>query len=218
MKTMKVVLVDDHPLVLQGFKATLDSIDGMEVVGVADNAKTGEEVIEKHNPDVALLDIMLPGNSGLDLMKSLQEKLPDLKVIFITASDSDLYLVEALRYGAAGFLSKDSSKDLIELSIRGALAGGVILAAPLVGKAFGAIAQAAPQVRKPGSASMVDLSTREIDVLRLVAQGKSDNQIRKELNLGEHEIKEYVLTLRKKLGTKDRLTTALQGVRLGLVE
>ena len=126
--------------------------------------------------------------------------------------------MESLRYGAAGYLSKDSSKELIELSIRGALAGGVILAAPLVNKAFGAISQAAPQVRKPGSASMVELSTREIDVLRLVAQGKSDNQIRKDLNLGEHEIKEYNLTIRKKLGTKDRLTTALQGVRMGLVE
>lgn len=218
MANIKVVIVDDHPLVLQGFKATIDSIEGMEVAGVADNAKTGEQAIEEHNPDVALLDIMLPGKSGLELMKSLQEKLPDLKVIFITASDSDLYLVESLRYGAAGYLSKDSSKELIELSIRGALAGGVILAAPLVNKAFGAISQAAPQVRKPGTASMVELSTREIDVLRLVAQGKSDNQIRKELNLGEHEIKEYNLSIRKKLGTKDRLTTALQGVRLGMVE
>ena len=138
--------------------------------------------------DLVILDIMLPGHSGLDLMKSLQEKIPDLKVIFITASDSDLYLVESLRYGAAGYLSKDSSKELIELSIRGALAGGVILAAPLVNKAFGAISQAASQVRAPGSAAMVELSTREIDVLRLVAQGKSDNQIRKDLNLGEHEI------------------------------
>jgi len=218
MANIKVVIVDDHPLVLQGFKATIDSIEGMEVAGVGDNAETGKQVIEEQSPDIALLDIMLPGYSGLDLMKTLQEKNPGLKVIFITASDSDLYLVESLRYGAAGYLSKDSSKELIELSIRGALAGGVILAAPLVNKAFGAISQAAPQVRKPGSASMVELSTREIDVLRLVAQGKSDNQIRKDLNLGEHEIKEYNLTIRKKLGTKDRLTTALQGVRMGLVE
>ena len=217
MANIKVVIVDDHPLVLQGFKATIDSIEGMEVAGVGDNAETGKQVIEEQSPDIALLDIMLPGYSGLDLMKTLQEKNPGLKVIFITASDSDLYLVESLRYGAAGYLSKDSSKELIELS-RGALAGGVILAAPLVNKAFGAISQAAPQVRKPGSASMVELSTREIDVLRLVAQGKSDNQIRKDLNLGEHEIKEYNLTIRKKLGTKDRLTTALQGVRMGLVE
>lgn len=218
MTNARIVLVDDHPLVLQGFKVTLESIDGIEIVGTADNAEDGEATILDTKPDVALLDIMLPGKSGLELMRQLKEKLPELQVIFITASDSDLYLVEALRQGAAGYLSKDSSRDLIELAIRGALVEGVMLAAPLVSKAFGSISQAASSLKRPGSKTMVELTTREIDVLRLISQGKSDKVIREELASNEHEIREHVLSLRKKLGTKDRLTTALQGMRLGLVE
>jgi DNA-binding NarL/FixJ family response regulator len=218
MKNVSVVLVDDHPMILQGFKAMLESIDGLEVAGTADNAEDGKSVIAESKPDVALLDIMLPGVSGLELLKQLKETVPDLQVIFITASDSDLYLVEALRYGAAGFLSKDSSRELIELSIRGAMAEGVTLSAPLVKKAFGAISTAASSLKGPGNKTMAELTTREIDVLRLISQGKSDNAIREELASSDREIREHVLSLRKKLGTKDRLTTALQGMRLGLVE
>ena len=217
MKPIKIVLVDDHPLVLQGFKVTLDNLDAMEVVGTADNAEDGERVILETKPDVALLDIMLPGISGLQLMKQLKDNLPALHVVFMTASDSDLYLVEALRYGAAGYLSKDSSVELIELTIRGALAEGVVLGAPLVSKAFSMISEAASSLRNPGKQTLMDMTTKEIDVLRMISQGKSDRQIREELASDDHQVREYVLSLRKKLGTKDRLTTALEGMRLGLV-
>ncbi len=217
MKPIKVVLVDDHPLVLQGFEATLDNLDAMEVVGTAGNAEDGERVILETKPDVALLDIMLPGVSGLQLMKQLKDKLPTLEVVFMTASDSDLYLVEALRYGAAGYLSKDSSVELIELTVRAALARGVVLGAPLVSKAFGLLSGAASSLRNPGKQTLTEMTTKEIDVLRMISQGKSDKQIREELASNEQQVREYVLSLRKKLGTKDRITTALEGMRLGLV-
>lgn len=90
MKQIRVVLVDDHPVILQGFKAMLESMEGVEVAGVSDNGPEGMELILAEDPDVALLDIMLPGYSGLDVMKKLKEQKPDLRVIFITGSDSDL--------------------------------------------------------------------------------------------------------------------------------
>lgn len=222
MKNIRVVLVDDHPVILQGFKAMLESMEGIEVAGVSDNGADGLEMILKEKPDVALMDIMLPGSSGLEVMRQLKKELPDLKVVLITASDSDLYLVEALRHGAAGFLTKDSSRLLLQHTVHGAMQSGVMLAAELVEKAFGAIARAAVNLGKPKSAgglpSMVELTTREIDVLRKIAQGKTNAAIGKSLSMSDEQVKTHVASLMTKLGTRDRISAALQGMRLGLVE
>jgi DNA-binding NarL/FixJ family response regulator len=222
MKNIRVVLVDDHPVILQGFKAMLESLDGIEVAGVSDNGPDGMAMILKEKPDVALMDIMLPGSSGLEVMRQLKKELPQLKVVLITASDSDLYLVEALRYGASGFLTKDSSRQLLQHAVQGAMESGVMLAAELVDKAFGAIARAAVNLGKPkeagGLPSMVELTTREIDVLRKIAQGKTNAAIGKALSMSDEQVKTHVASLMSKLGTRDRVSAALQGMRLGLVE
>ena len=222
MSKIRVALIDDHPLVLQGFKVTLESIEGFLVVGTAANGEDGMALVLKEEPDVVLMDIMLPGSSGLEVMRQLKEKLPNLHVILITASDSDLYLVEALRYGASGYLSKDASKALIEFAVRGAVQEGITLSALLVNKAFGAISKAAVNLQTPGSGrkgpSMVELTPREIDVLRLIAQGKTDSAISKELSMSEEAVKRQVQALRQSLGTRDRISTAIQGIRLGLIE
>lgn len=222
MNQIRVVLVDDHPVILQGFKAMLESMDGVEVVGVSDNGPEGMELILAENPDVALLDIMLPGYSGLDVMKKLKDQKPELRVIFITGSDSDLYLVEALRLGAAGFLTKDSSRLLVQHAIGGAVQSGVMLAAELVDKAFGAIARAAVNLGKPkgdkGLPALVELTTREIDVLRQLALGKTNAAIGKELSMADETVKKHLHSIMGKLGVRDRVQIALQGMRLGLVE
>jgi DNA-binding NarL/FixJ family response regulator len=222
MKNIRVVLVDDHPVILQGFKAMLDSMDGIEVVGVSDNGSEGMALILKERPDVALMDIMLPGASGLEVMRQLKTELPELRVILITASDSDLFLVEALRYGAAGYLTKDSSRKLLQHAVEGAMESGVMLAAELVDKAFGAIARAAVNLGRPkqagGLPSMVEMTTREIDVLRLIAQGKTNVAIAKSMSLADETVKTHVQSILLKLGVRDRIQAALQGMRLGLVE
>lgn len=222
MKNIRVALVDDHPVILQGFKAMLESMDGIEVVGVSDSGTEGMELILKEKPDVALMDIMLPGINGLEVMRQLKEQLPDLRVVLITASDSDLYLVEALKYGASGFLTKDSSRLLVQHAVHGATQEGVMLSAVLVEKAFGAIARAAtglgPGAEKGGMPSVVDLTNREIDVLRSMAQGKTTRRICKDLSLSEEIVKTDTQSLMGKLGVRDKTQAALQGMRLGLVE
>jgi DNA-binding NarL/FixJ family response regulator len=145
-----------------------------------------------------------------------------LNVILITASDSDLYLVEALRYGARGFLTKDSSRLLVQHAVHGAMQSGVMLSSVLVDKAFGAIARAAVNLGRPkesqGLPSMVELTTREIDVLRQIAKGKTNAAIGKELSMSDEQVKTHVQSLMGKIGARDRITAALQGMRLGLVE
>ena len=150
-------------------------MDDIEVVG---EAVTGADAIEKTgelSPDVLLMDVRLPELNGLEAMRRLRETDPEIKVVFITVSDSDLYLVEALRWGANGYLTKDSSQNLIGNAIRSATMGGCLISESLLNKAFGAVARAAVNLGKPAIEGelppIVQLTPRELDVLRLVAKG-----------------------------------------------
>lgn len=222
MTPIKVLVVDDHPVILQGLQGMLASLEGIEVVG---EAHTGQEAIDRAlevEPDVLLMDVRLPELNGLEAMRRLREKLPAVKVVFITVSDSDLYLVEALRWGANGYLTKSSSRELIGDAIRGSMRGGCTLSENLVQKAFGAIARAAVNLGKPDIEGelppIVELTPRELDVLRLVAKGMTNRAICKELNLAEVTIKKHVQSIMSKMGVKDRTQAALRGVRLGLID
>ena len=219
---IKVLVVDDHPVILQGLQGMISSLEGIEVVG---EARSGQEAISKAlelEPDVLLMDVRLPELNGLEAMRRLREKMPDIKVVFITVSDSDLYLVEALRWGANGYLTKGSSRDLIGDALRGAMRGGCTLSENLVAKAFGAIARAAVNLGKPEVEGelppIVDLTPRELDVLRLVAKGQTNRSICQELNLAEVTIKKHVQSIMSKMGVRDRTQAALRGVRLGLID
>lgn len=218
---VKLVIVDDHPVVLQGLKFMLSEADGIEVVGQATSGDEALEVIPKLAPHVVLMDVRLPGMNGLEVMRRLKEQM-EVAVILITVSDSDLYLVEALRWGASGYLTKDSSRDLISHAIRAAMQGGTTLAQQLVDKGFGAIARAATNLGKPPDddslPSLVELTPRELDVLRLVSEGKTNRSIAKELSLAEVTVKKHVQSILGKMGVRDRTQAALRGVRLGLID
>jgi DNA-binding NarL/FixJ family response regulator len=219
---IKVLVVDDHPVILQGLQGMLSGLGDVEVIG---EATSGTQAIEKAlelRPDVLLMDVRLPALNGLEAMRRLRESSPEIKVVFITASDSDLYLVEALRWGANGYLTKDSSKELIGNAIRSSMMGGCLLSESLLNKAFGAIARAAVNLGKPDIEGelppIVQLTPRELDVLRLVAMGMTNRSICRELNLAEVTIKKHVQSVMGKMGVKDRTQAALRGVRLGLIE
>ncbi|MGE0494202.1 MAG: response regulator [Vulcanimicrobiota bacterium] len=222
MKDVKLVIVDDHPVVLQGLKHMMNEADGIEVVGQANSGDEALDKIPKWKPDVVLMDVRLPGMNGLEVMRRLKEQMRDLHIILITVSDSDLYLVEALRWGASGYLSKDSSKELISHAVKAAVQGGTTLAQPLVDKGFGAIARSAVNLGKPKDdeslPSLVELTPRELDVLRLVSEGKTNRTIAGELSLAEVTVKKHVQSILSKLGVRDRTQAALRGVRLALID
>ena len=222
-KEISIVVVDDHPMILAGLKAMIDNIEGFKVVATSDDGEKALEVIEKEKPDVALLDVRLPNLNGLEAMRRLKQSLPDLHVILITASNSDLYLVEALRYGASGYLTKDSSPDLIKHTVMSALAGGTTINTALIDKAFGLIARSAVNLAKPNLGDndlpdLVDLTPRELDVLMRLASGKTNKGIAKDLHLAEVTVKKHVQSILEKMGVRDRTQAALRGVRLGLID
>lgn len=222
-KTVKMVIVDDHPMILAGLKSMVESIENFEVVATSQDGTGAVDTILEAKPDVALLDVRLPGLNGLEAMRRLKETLPDLAVILITASDSDLYLIEALRYGASGYLTKDSSRELIQQSVCCALAGGTTISSPLIDKAFGLIARSAVNLAKPNLGEdelpdLVELTPRELDVLAGLSKGKTNRSIANDLHLAEVTVKKHVQSILEKMGVRDRTQAALRGVRLGLID
>lgn len=220
---VRVVLVDDHPMILAGLKAMLESIEGFEVVATCEDGQQAVDTILKEKPDVALLDIRLPGLNGLEALRRLKKKSPELVVILITSADSDLYLVEALRYGASGYLKKDSSRELLRHTVCASLHGGTTISTALVEKAFGAIARSAVNLARPDLEddelpALVELTPRELDVLAGLSKGKTNRAIAKSLHLAEVTVKKHVQSILSKMGVRDRTQAALRGVRLGLID
>ena len=219
---IKVLIVDDHPVIRQGLKGMLAGPGELDIVGEANSGSEALEKAQELQPDVLLMDVRLPKLNGIEAMRRLRESRPEIKVVFITASDSDLYLVEALRWGANGYLTKDSSQELIGYAIKCAAMGGCVISESLLNKAFGAIARAAVNLGKPAIEGelppIVQLTPRELDVLRLVAKGMTNRAICNDLNLAEVTIKKHVQSIMGKMGVKDRTQAALRGVRLGLID
>ncbi|MBI3929896.1 MAG: response regulator transcription factor [Armatimonadetes bacterium] len=219
---IRVVVVDDHPVILRGLKGMLRDLDGIEVVGEATDGTQAVSVIQEIVPDVALIDVRLPGLNGLEAMRRVKDTHPGVKVVFITVSDSDLYLVEALRWGASGYITKDSSRELIGDAIHAATRGGCVISEALLTKSFGALARSATGLGTPSAEGelppLVELTPRELDVLRLVSKGMTNRSICQDLCLAEVTVKKHVQSILSKMGVKDRTQAALQAVRLGMID
>lgn len=222
-EALRIVIVDDHPVILHGLKGMLSELDGLEVVGAAESGREALAQVESLRPDVVLMDVRLPDMNGLEVTRRIKESWPEVQVVLITVLDSELYLVEALRWGASGYLSKDSSRELIADALRSAARGGTLISTSLVQKAFGALARATTTLgpappEEDSLPPLVELTPRELDVLRLVSLGRSNRSIAQELSLAEVTVKKHLQSIMSKMGVSDRTQVALRGVRLGLVE
>jgi len=215
-----VLIVDDHPVVRDGISAMLKGEPGIEVVGMAGD---GQEAIDKVNqlkPAVVLMDIRMPGVGGIEATQRIKAEHPEVSVIVLTVYDSEMYVVEAVRAGAAGYLVKDSSRELLCNAIRSVGKGGTMVPSHLLAQALkGGASRLAEQ--KPGGVDMSPakrLTPREMEVLRLVAQGHDNREICKELILAEVTVKKHVQSIMAKLGVSDRTNAAILAMRMGLVE
>ncbi|MEW6034229.1 MAG: response regulator transcription factor [Chloroflexota bacterium] len=218
-KVARILVVDDHPVVREGLRTMLSGEAGFQIVGEAGN---GEEAIEKAQqlePDVMLVDIRMPGMNGIEVTRRIKSERPTTAVIVLTMYDSEMYVVEAIRAGAAGYLVKDSSRDLLCHSIRAVVNGGTMVRSGLLRQAVQLLLNTPRHVpREAGSTPTERFTARELDVLRLVAQGLSNRPIARELNLAEVTVKKHVQNIIGKLGASDRTHAAIVAVRLGLVE
>jgi DNA-binding NarL/FixJ family response regulator len=206
---IRLVVIDDHPIVRQGLVSALDDEADLETVGAAATAEEGLRLVQQYAPDVALLDLELPGLSGLEAIPQLLSVSPSTKLLIFTAYDTDERVLTAIRAGAKGYLLKGASICEIAAAVRTVAAGGTALAPSVAGK----LAEA---VRAPRGAGA--LSAREREVLRLVAQGFPSKQIAGQLNITERTVKFHTASVMRKLGADNRAQAVAIAAQRGLLE
>ena len=206
--TIRIVIADDHAVVRQGLAMFLNMDGDFEIVGEASNGKEAIKLVEDLEPDVVLMDLLMPTMSGLDAIPLIREQYPDVEVIALTSVLDNGSVVKAVRAGAIGYLLKDTQSDELIRSIKAAANGQVQLSPQ-------AAAMLMQEVRAPEGPEM--LTGRELDVMRLIAEGKSNREIADELFLGEKTIKTHVSSILSKLNMNSRTQAALYAVKIGLV-
>lgn len=211
----RIVVVEDETLTRQGMVELLGLNPSFQVVA---QAATGEEalcVIRKTRPDVVLMDIRLPGISGLDVLEQLQREGTEIPVILITTFDEDEALLRGLRAGARGYLRKDISLGELTRSIDAVIAGGTVMRPAITDRGLKRLHALRPSFES--SFMPETLTSREREVLRLMAAGLSNREISELLGNSEATVKTHVSTILSKMGVRDRTRAVLKGLELGLV-
>ncbi|MHC1771052.1 MAG: response regulator [Flexilinea sp.] len=213
MAKMRIVLVDDHEVVRLGIKALLEQSSQFEVVGEASNAKEAIEMTGKIRPDIVLMDIRLPGVSGIDACEEITQNYPEVRVVMLTSYAEDDMLFSAIRAGASGYLLKQiSSEDLIR-SLDSVSRGDALLDPLVTQRVFQEVRRA---VKEEEASAFAILSQQEKHVLILVSEGKTNREIAKSLFLGEGTVRNYVSSILSKLGTSNRAEAAAYAVEHNL--
>ena len=206
---IRVLIADDHAIVRQGLQMYLGSDPELEIVGEARNGAEALALAHQLHPDVVLMDLLMPVMDGIAATAAIRRELPDTEVVALTSVLEDAAVVEAVRAGAIGYLLKDTEAHELRRAIKSAAAGQVQLSPQ-------AAARLMREVRTPERDAEA-LTERETDVLRLLAQGKSNKEIALQLNIGEQTVKTHVSHILDKLGVPSRTQAALYAIRIGLI-
>ena len=217
-REIRVVVADDQRLVRAGFRVILDAEPDITVVGEAADGRSAVDVVLRRRPDVVLMDIRMPELDGLRAAERiLAEPGGRTAVIVLTTFDRSEYIYEALRIGASGFLLKDTPADRLLDAVRVVAAGEALLAPSITRRLIERFTRAARPPVDGVPAALGNLTSREVDVLRLVARGMSNGEIAERLVLGENTIKTHVGHVLAKLGLRDRVQAVVLAYETGLV-
>ncbi|MBM3351594.1 MAG: response regulator transcription factor [Betaproteobacteria bacterium] len=214
MNVIRVLIIDDHTLFRSGIKLLLQRQEGFDVVGEAGDGLEGIKRAKQLQPDVVLLDLHMPGTSGLEAVAVLREEAPQAQVIMLTVSEDAENLLEALRIGARGYLLKNIETDFLLDSIRRAANGESVMSSQMAGK----LADAMRAQKKPvaNDASPEKLTPRERQIIAMVAGGASNKEIARILDLAESTVKIHVQGILRKLNLASRVQAAVYAVEHGL--
>src|SRR5262249_37922762 len=221
--TVKIFIVEDHEMVRLGLKAGLERVDGGELAGEAGDGLGAGESVCATKPDVVLMDIELPSMDGIEATQRIKERHPDLRVIMLTSHQEDEGIFAAFAAGADGYCLKGAPMSRLALAIRAVVDGGAWLDPAIAGKVLrepvraASPAQPVAQKGSEGLSPGLELSEREIDVLRLVADGLSNPEIAKKLYLSAETVKSHLRRIMEKLVVDDRTQAAVKALRQGLI-
>jgi DNA-binding NarL/FixJ family response regulator len=206
---LRVVIADDHPFYRQGL-ARLLSQSGVEVVGQASNGPAAIELVEQTAPDVAVVDLNMPGMSGVEVTRRLNERMPASRVLVVSVSAQEEDVTEAILAGASGYVLKDGPVEEVVAGIRAAAAGESLLSPRIAGTLLDRISDREQvQPEQPP----LPLSQRELQVLRLVAQGRGESEIGETLHIGAGAVSKHISSLLMKLQVENRVQAAMRTVQ-----
>lgn len=206
---IRILLVDDHPIVREGLRGMLTTEPDFDVVGQGSSGPEGVALCRTLKPDVVLMDLQMPGGDGVTATRTIIGAHTDIKVLILTTYETDADIVRAVEAGASGYLLKDISLAELAKAIRSTVGGGTVLAPSVAASLMSAMRHPEPSGPK--------LSAREIEVLRLVAQGLTNSAIGRRLYIGEATVKTHLLRSYQKLGVDDRTAAVTRGVQLGVL-
>jgi DNA-binding NarL/FixJ family response regulator len=204
-----VLIVDDHTLLRHGLRLILNHAEGLTVVGEASDGEEAVGLARELKPDVILMDVHMPGLDGIEATRRIRATQPEIHILMLTISKQDEDLIGAIRAGARGYLLKSAESGEVVESIRRAVAGEAILPPEMMTRVFAELADPAPTVR--------DLTGREIEILKLVAQGLGNKEIGAKLHISENTVKTHVRHILEKLNLSNRAEAAAYAVRAGLI-
>jgi DNA-binding NarL/FixJ family response regulator len=209
-----VLIVDDHQLVREGVRTFLQKQGDITVVGEAASGQDGLRLAAELVPDVVLMDLVMPAMDGVETTRRLKHISPESQVIVLTSFDDDQHILPAIRAGALSYLLKDVGTAALADAVRKAARGEVVMTPQVAAR----VMQELRQGSRPPTQLDTDLSEREIEVLRLIAEGRSNSEIAERLVISEHTVKRHVSNILSKLHLADRTQAAVYAWREGVVD
>lgn len=215
MNRIRITLTDDHPLVLAGMKALLEPVEDITIVGEATDGQDAIALIGQKTPDIAVLDISLPGLSGIELARRISADFPKVRLLALTVHEDRAYVQPMMQAGARGYLLKRSAADELVRAIRAVADGGLYLDPAIAEKALPSTSSGA---LSPGKAAQLELTPRETEVLRFIAQGFSNKEIAARLDVSVKTVETHKSRAVEKLGLFTRADVVRYGVSRGWLE
>jgi DNA-binding NarL/FixJ family response regulator len=204
---VRLLIVDDHPIVRAGFEGMLAGKSDLEVVGEAENGEEAVRLAERLRPDVVLMDLRMPVVDGVEATRRIKAGSPQTNVLVLTTYDSDADILRAIEAGATGYLLKDTPREELFRAIRAAARGEPVLAPSVTARLM----------QRAQAPSQQALSGREIEVLELVARGGSNKELARELHLSEATVKSHLIHIFDKLGVADRTAAVTVALERGII-
>jgi len=207
---IRVVVIDDHEMFAQGLQAILSADPAIEVVATAGTVEAGCAAVRMHEPDVVLMDYELPDGDGAVATERIKAEVPATQVVMVTSFDDETVLVRAIEAGCSGFITKHKAIQEVSSAVRAAHAGEALISPSM-------LARLLPRLRQNPRGLGADLTPREVEVLKLLADGVSNQQIAEKLVLSMHTVRNHVQNVITKLGAHSKLEAVATAVREGII-
>ena len=214
---MRLLIVDDHALFREGLAAILHSEPDIEIIGLAGSVREAVEIVHTTKPDMVLMDFSLPDGTGVDATRAILEEHPECKIVFLTMSEDDESLFAAIRSGAKGYLLKNMKPAKLVAAVRAVYHGESALSRKMTLHLMEELSRS-PKGNRPTDPMLAKLTPRELDVLRMLPDGSTNQEIATKLFLSENTVKYYVHSLLEKLNLSDRKAAANYAREHGLIK